>query len=77
MVFPCLIFTDNWKREEYNYSKLEHGKWELVIPPREDGSCAIPHNSIIKVTADLIYSISVDIEQSFSIDIIVQYGFMY
>ena len=41
--------VDDWKREEFWYTKLEHGKWELVLPANPDGSCRIQHNSCIKV----------------------------
>lgn len=34
---------------DHPYKKLEYGKWELYIPPREDGACAIAHLSEIKV----------------------------
>lgn len=40
---------NNWNRKEYPYKKLDHGKWELIIPPKEDGSCRIQHNSVIKI----------------------------
>ncbi|GAB0098060.1 1,4-alpha-glucan branching enzyme [Sergentomyia squamirostris] len=40
---------NNWQWEATPYTKLEFGKWELKIPPREDGSCAIRHLSEIKV----------------------------
>lgn len=44
-----MLCVDNWQREEYNYERLDHGKWELTIPPNEDGSCRIPHNTVMKV----------------------------
>lgn len=31
------------------YKKLEFGKWECYIPPRDDGSCVIAHLSEVKV----------------------------
>jgi 1,4-alpha-glucan branching enzyme len=40
---------NNWQWEEIAYTKLEFGKWELILPPNEDGSCRIPHLSEIKV----------------------------
>lgn len=30
-------------------SKNNFGVWSITIPPLNDGSCAIPHNSKIKV----------------------------
>lgn len=40
---------NGWNRDSHPYNKLEYGKWELHIPPKEDGSCAIPHLSELKV----------------------------
>lgn len=47
-LFPSPI-TDNWQWIDNPYKKLDFGKWELYIPPREDGSCAIKHLSEVKV----------------------------
>lgn len=44
-----LPFTDNWQWEATPFTKLDFGKWELKIPARDDGSCAIQHLSEIKV----------------------------
>ena len=57
-----ISFLDNWASEaqEFRYKALEHGKFELRIPPNPDGSCRIPHNSIIKVNTsrlDLAYPV--------------------
>ena len=46
----CPRFADEWRREEFHYKKLDHGKWELVVPPKEDGSCRIAHDSCLKVS---------------------------
>ena len=35
---------------EFNYEKLEFGKWRINIPPNEDGSCRIPFDSKLKLT---------------------------
>lgn len=43
------FLSDSWNTESHPYKKLEYGKWELIIPAKEDGSCPIPHNSIVKV----------------------------
>lgn len=40
---------DNWNRESHPYKKLEYGKWELTIPPNNDGTPVIKHLSEIKV----------------------------
>lgn len=42
-------FTDDWQWEADAFTKLDFGKWEIVIPPRADGSCAINHKSEIKI----------------------------
>ncbi|RZC33275.1 1,4-alpha-glucan-branching enzyme [Asbolus verrucosus] len=40
---------NGWNRDSHPYKKLEYGKWELILPPKPDGSCAIPHLSELKV----------------------------
>ncbi|KAI6172263.1 1,4-alpha-glucan branching enzyme [Aphelenchoides besseyi] len=40
---------NGWDVNAHKYDRLEFGKWRLVVPPKSDGSCAIPHNSIIKI----------------------------
>jgi len=40
---------NKWNVNANPYEKLEFGKWRLVIMPNADGSCVIPHNSIIKI----------------------------
>lgn len=40
---------NNWTREQYAYTRMEYGKWELTIPANPDGSCPIPHNTIVKL----------------------------
>lgn len=30
-------------------TKDQYGVWEIVLPPKEPGVCAIPHDSKIKV----------------------------
>lgn len=41
--------TDNWQWVDNPFTKLDFGKWELVIPANPDGSCAIKHLSEVKV----------------------------
>lgn len=41
--------ADNWQWEANPFTKLDFGKWELVIPANSDGSCAIKHLSEVKV----------------------------
>lgn len=45
-----LFIIDGWNRDSHPYRKLEYGKWELILPPKSDGSPAIPHLSELKVT---------------------------
>lgn len=44
-----ILLIDNWQWLATPYTKLPFGKWELIIPPLEDGSAAIKHLSEIKV----------------------------
>jgi len=48
-VFIYGDFND-WKMEEYPFTKLDHGKWEVTIPPSSsDSTCRIKHNSVVKL----------------------------
>uniref|UniRef100_A0A5K3EQ55 1,4-alpha-glucan branching enzyme n=1 Tax=Mesocestoides corti TaxID=53468 RepID=A0A5K3EQ55_MESCO len=41
---------NDWREYEYPFTKLEFGKWELVIPPNGDsGKPVIPHLSKVKL----------------------------
>ncbi|CAG9831462.1 unnamed protein product [Diabrotica balteata] len=40
---------NGWNRDSHPYKKLEYGKWELILPPNQDGSPAIQHLSELKV----------------------------
>ncbi|CAG9861487.1 unnamed protein product [Phyllotreta striolata] len=40
---------NGWNRDSHPYKKLEYGKWELILPPKEDGSPAIQHLSNLKI----------------------------
>lgn len=40
---------NGWNQTQYPFTRREHGKWELKIPPNPDGSCPINHNSKIKL----------------------------
>ncbi|VDL65493.1 unnamed protein product [Nippostrongylus brasiliensis] len=51
--YGLLVQPDNsvvygWNHETHKYSREPFGKWRLVVPPNPDGSCAIPHGSIVK-----------------------------
>uniref|UniRef100_A0A3B4BVQ2 1,4-alpha-glucan branching enzyme n=1 Tax=Pygocentrus nattereri TaxID=42514 RepID=A0A3B4BVQ2_PYGNA len=40
---------NGWDKFSHPYKKKEFGKWELHIPPKEDKSPAVAHNSKLKV----------------------------
>lgn len=40
---------NQWNNTSHAYTKLDFGKWELIIPPLADGSPAIQHLSKIKI----------------------------
>ncbi|KAF7700169.1 1,4-alpha-glucan-branching enzyme [Silurus meridionalis] len=40
---------NGWDKFSHPYKKMEFGKWELHIPPKEDNSPAVAHNSKLKV----------------------------
>lgn len=48
-LFPFFSSTDNWQWEANSFTKLDFGKWEIKIPAKADGSCAIGHLSEVKV----------------------------
>ncbi|CAH0562702.1 unnamed protein product [Brassicogethes aeneus] len=43
---------NGWNRESHPYKKLDYGKWELILPPKPDGSCMVPHLSEVKVVIE-------------------------
>lgn len=47
----CIIsyIADGWNPLSHPYKKLEYGKWELFMPPGEDGCPPVPHGSKLKV----------------------------
>ena len=45
-----LYCADEWRTFENKFEKLEFGKWKLQLPANADGTCAIKHGSVIKVT---------------------------
>ncbi|XP_031630516.1 1,4-alpha-glucan-branching enzyme [Contarinia nasturtii] len=40
---------NGWQWEANPFKKLDFGKWEIYIPARPDGSCAIQHLSEVKI----------------------------
>lgn len=41
--------SDSWQWEANPFTKLDFGKFEIRIPARSDGSCAIQHLSEVKI----------------------------
>ncbi|OSX60390.1 glycoside hydrolase family 13 protein [Postia placenta MAD-698-R-SB12] len=41
---------NNWNRTSHPMVKDSFGVWEITIPPKEPGVCAIPHDSKIKIS---------------------------
>ncbi|XP_064121951.1 1,4-alpha-glucan-branching enzyme-like [Macrobrachium nipponense] len=40
---------NDWNLTSHPFKKLDFGKWEITVPPKPDGTCAIPHLSKVKV----------------------------
>ena len=40
---------NHWKKYEYPLKRLEFGKWELKLPPKDNGECTIDHLSKLKL----------------------------
>ena len=50
LAWLSFLLADKWALEErYGFKPLEFGRWELKIPPNDDGSCPIQHLSKLKV----------------------------
>ncbi|ETW84160.1 glycoside hydrolase family 13 protein [Heterobasidion irregulare TC 32-1] len=41
---------NDWNRTSHPLKKNEFGVWEITIPPKSPGVCAIPHDSKIKIS---------------------------
>lgn len=50
------IDLDEWNRNQYKFTSCGFGKWELTIPPQPEGTCRIPHNSLVKVQRPFTYT---------------------
>lgn len=49
MDFCIIVLVDQWDRNSHPYTKLEFGKWEIVLPANADGKPAISHLQEVKV----------------------------
>ncbi|KAK0173921.1 hypothetical protein PV328_007057 [Microctonus aethiopoides] len=43
---------NNWNRTNTPFTKLEFGKWELILNPNDDGSCPLQHLSEVKIIVE-------------------------
>ncbi|KAK3561176.1 hypothetical protein QTP86_028364, partial [Hemibagrus guttatus] len=73
---------NGWDKFSHPYKKLEFGKWELHIPPKEDKSPAVAHNSKLKVVlhtqeGERLYRISPWATYVTKADTSVVYEWMY
>ncbi|KAK0526512.1 alpha-1,4-glucan branching enzyme [Tilletia horrida] len=41
---------NQWSRESHAMTKDKFGVWTITVPPAADGSCAIPHESKLKIS---------------------------
>jgi 1,4-alpha-glucan branching enzyme len=56
VIIQLLIDTsgpDDWNRISHPLTKNQYGVWEITIPPKAPGVCAIPHDSKLKVCGPL------------------------
>lgn len=44
--------TDGWNKFSHPYTKMEFGKWELILPPKYDKTAAVDHNTKLKVESN-------------------------
>jgi len=43
------VILDDWNRASHPMKKDDFGIWEITLPPKSNGVCAIPHDSKLKV----------------------------
>ncbi|KAI0089081.1 glycoside hydrolase superfamily [Irpex rosettiformis] len=41
---------NKWNRISHPMTKNQYGVWEITVPPTQDGQCAIPHDSKVKIS---------------------------
>ncbi|XP_062872486.1 1,4-alpha-glucan-branching enzyme isoform X3 [Trichomycterus rosablanca] len=73
---------NDWDKFSHPYKKKEFGKWELHVPPKEDGSPAVAHNSKLKVVlhtkeGERLYRISPWATYVTKLDTSVVYDWVY
>jgi 1,4-alpha-glucan branching enzyme len=40
---------NNWNKFELPLKKLDFGKWEIELPPKDNGECRVDHMSKLKL----------------------------
>ncbi|EJT48281.1 1,4-alpha-glucan branching enzyme [Trichosporon asahii var. asahii CBS 2479] len=51
---------NNWSHTANPMTKNEFGVWECYVPPTADGKCAIPHDSMVKISMTTADGESID-----------------
>lgn len=51
---------DNWSHTANPMVKNTFGVWECYVPPSSSGACAIPHDSMVKISMTLPSGESID-----------------
>ncbi|EIN10541.1 glycoside hydrolase [Punctularia strigosozonata HHB-11173 SS5] len=41
---------NDWNRLSHKMTKDQYGVWEIIVPPKAPGVCAIPHDSKVKIS---------------------------
>lgn len=54
------LSADDWSHTANPMKKSAFGIWECYVPPAPSGVCAIPHDSMIKISMTLPSGLSVD-----------------
>ena len=52
--------ADGWSHDANQMQRSKYGVWECYVPPREPGVCAIPHDSMVKISMTLPSGESID-----------------
>ncbi|XP_017346410.1 1,4-alpha-glucan-branching enzyme isoform X1 [Ictalurus punctatus] len=73
---------NGWDKFSHPYKKMDFGKWELHIPPKEDKTPAVAHNSKLKVVlhtkeGERLYRISPWATYVTKPDLLVVYDWVY
>ena len=54
------MVIDNWSHTANPMKKSPFGVWECYVPPSSPGVCAIPHDSMIKISMTTSSGASID-----------------